>query len=227
MIAPNGDRYGVRAAEPRRDRTVVNHTFTAAFLTVAQYRRWLLPTPPNPPNAADPIEVVQDYFALRVDHAFRHGLVEVTKGCGAAALWYDHTAGTGIPDDGHQLPDTTSPYQVRFAALHAALAKHDPDPARAPHVHLALLATHPDVQEHGHGTRLLAHRHTTLDAQDRASFVESTGPSNRRLFEKAGYEPREPGYPRYSITDEAGAPVLAPMWRTPSLSVSPQRAGPV
>lgn len=164
------------------------------------------------PWLVDPIrdreEIYPPYFTMLTRHALNHGRVEITTDELAVAIWYDsEQLPAEIPDYDTQLAQITAPYTARFAALDDAQRRHHPP--EPPHHYLAFLAVHPLRQRRGYGSRLLQDRHGKLDATGTPAYLEATGPRNRTLYARHGYQ----NLPAYTLARTG--PLLYPMWRVP------------
>ncbi|MGA5304589.1 GNAT family N-acetyltransferase [Nucisporomicrobium flavum] len=159
------------------------------------------------------------YFALLVEQALDHGQVQLindyTAGIAAAAIWFPIACGPPPAAIGYdlRLAKVTGRFAHRFTALDDALHRHHPYDRW--HHYLSHLAVHPDRQQRGLGSALLAHHHTELDATGTPAYLEATGSRNARLYARHGYRPRA----SYRITPDG--PALHPMWRPPTTRSSP------
>ncbi|BCY11079.1 GNAT family N-acetyltransferase [Actinoplanes sp. L3-i22] len=201
----DADIMRVRRAQANdTDVSLVTGILADAFLH-GDLAGWLVPDPDLRAHIYPP------YFRMLAEHAIDHGLVELL-GDNATALWYDldHTPAPAIADYDVQLATITGTALTRFQQLDHAMHQHHPDPSGQPHAYLAFLAVRPGQQGKGLGAALLDHRHIAVDLLDRPAYLEATGPRNRALYRRHGYQPLEP----YEVT--RGGPPLFPMWRPPA-----------
>lgn len=167
--------------------------------------RWLDP---------DPVARMQNtpgYFEIFVEHAVRYGEVYATADAetgrlSGVALWFPYTALIPAPIDyDARLKDVTGDAYDRTCELDAALDARHPVDA---HHYLALLAVHPDHQNHGVGSGLLDRHHARLDRAGIPAYLEANDPRNRDLYLRHGYvSGREIRLP--------DGPAIWPMWRAP------------
>ncbi|GGN82243.1 hypothetical protein GCM10010112_59500 [Actinoplanes lobatus] len=191
----------IRTATPAHQQTI-SELLAEAFLH-GDLADWLIP------HLDARARIYPHYFALHIEHALTHGQIDMTTDAAAAAIWYP-IDGEPLPDLANypqRLTDMTGRFHPRFSALEQAI--HDHHPYDQPHCYLALLAVHPDQQRRGVGSTLLRHRHDQLDATATAAYLEATGPRNRRLYARSGYQP----HPAFHVLD---GPPLYPM-RRPSV----------
>ncbi|MFI6319006.1 GNAT family N-acetyltransferase [Nonomuraea sp. NPDC050556] len=150
-------------------------------------------------------EVLAGQFIIMVEHALAVGQVDVIGAASpvAAAVWFDHTAPVPPPPDyDNRLKAATGQWHSRFLHLDEVLESNHPT---EPHHFLLFLAVHPDHQNHGLGSALLDHHHTTALGGNPA-YLDAASPASRDLYARHGYE----GRPPYDIA--AGARFW-PMWR--------------
>lgn len=148
------------------------------------------------------------YFRIVTEHAFDHGTVQVAADLSAVGVWLS-VPFPDIPDYDRRLAAACGPWTDRYQLLDAAMHHAHPSD-RGPHDYLAFLAVLPEYQRHGLGTALLAHRHATLDAAGRPSYLEASNSRSRNLYTRHGYL-------------DCGAPLdlpyrgerMYPMWRNP------------
>jgi GNAT superfamily N-acetyltransferase len=195
----------VRAADSD-DAPAVAELMTEAFLH-GDLAPWLIP------HLDTRARIYRPYFALLTEQALDHGHVEVAgdgTGVAAVAIWYPIAGGppSAAADYDTRLAEITGPYVHRFIALDDAMHRHHPHDTW--HHYLAFLAVHPDRQQHGLGSALLAHHHAELDATGTPSYLQATGSRNARLYARHGYRPR----PSYRVSGDG--PALHPMWRPPA-----------
>nr|WP_133877163.1 GNAT family N-acetyltransferase [Actinoplanes brasiliensis] len=184
------------------DQQTVSELLAEAFLH-GDLADWLIP------HLDTRARIYPHYFALHVEHALTHGQVEMNEDATAVAIWYaiDGEPLPELPDYSQRLADLTGRFQPRFAALDQAM--HDHHPYDPPHLYLAFLAVHPDLQRRGVGSALLRHRHDQLDETGAAAYLEATGLRNRRLYTRHGYRPQP-------VLRLPAGPPLYPMRRVPT-----------
>jgi ribosomal protein S18 acetylase RimI-like enzyme len=170
--------------------------------------RWLIA------DNAERVGVFPSYFQIFVDHALTYGLIETAPALSAVALWLPSTAPPPAEYD-ERLADACGPHLARFQQLDATFAAHYPV---APHEHLAMLAVHPDRQNTGLGTALLAHRHRQLDWDGTPAYLEASSAGARALYKRHGYRVVSGG----AVPLPHGGPPLWPMRRPPQLADLPE-----
>ncbi|HEV2783206.1 MAG TPA: GNAT family N-acetyltransferase [Actinophytocola sp.] len=168
--------------------------------------------PPTRWLVADPVERerrLDAQFVILVEHALRHGHVEVTSDGAAAAVWFhnDGAEPPPPPDYDERLAAAAGPHLPRFRALDDAFAAHHP---HEPHHHLAFLAVRPDRQRRGLGSLLLSRHHRRLDEAGIPAYLEASTTRSRDLYLRHGYELT--GDPFHLPED---GPPFWPMWRVP------------
>jgi GNAT superfamily N-acetyltransferase len=192
----------IRDAEPGDAATVVD-VLVDAFLPdpVAD---WLIAHEPTGR------QVYPAYSQMMFDYTLTHGgTIHVTADRSGAAVWLPHTD-TTIGDGGvyeRLLADACGMHADRFRLLNATLAHHQP---QQPHHYLAYLGVTFSRRNRGTGSRLLAHQHATLDAENTPAYLVATTTRSRDLYLRHGYQPR----PAIRLP-LAGGPTLWPMWRDP------------
>jgi ribosomal protein S18 acetylase RimI-like enzyme len=151
--------------------------------------------------------VMRDYFAIAVEHAFHHGVIETLPDRSAVAVWFDNTRPAPPPAD-YELRRMTAcgKWTERFVYLDGLLERHHP---REPHHHLAFLAVAPNAQGTGRGTTLIRHHHASLDAAGIPAYLEAASQRLVPYYEQHGYTKGEPFYLA------AGGPAFWPMTREP------------
>ena len=163
------------------------------------------------PSKEDRLPVMADFFTLYTEHAFKYGRIDVIddaygQGHAAVAVWFDNTSEAPAPADYEKrLGDLAGEYLDRFVALDELFDKHHPTD---PHWHLAFLAVHPEHQDHGLGSKLMAHTHADLDAAGVPAYLEATNANNVRLYRRSGYADMEP----FEMLLPDGTPFFR-MWR--------------
>ncbi len=161
---------------------------------------------------ADPAaraKIFPGYFRLYVEHAIAAGIVHITPGRAAAALWLRVGADPAGQPAGYaeRLAAATSPWTNRFLAFDAALETRHP--AGTAHHHLAILAVRPGRQGQGTGTALLHACHQALDRDGAPAYLEASDLRTRRLYLRHGYADHGPPI---RLPD---GPLMYPMWREP------------
>jgi GNAT superfamily N-acetyltransferase len=153
--------------------------------------------------------VAFNYFSILVDHALRHGFIDITGDVSGVAVWYPRT-GNPLPEPAAyalRLADASGPWLDRFIMLDDALALRQPD---RPHHHLAFLAVAPGHQGHGIGTVLLQHHHRRLAAEGVPAYAVASSPRNRDLYVRHGFRTAGP----FRLPDHG--PPLWPMQYDPT-----------
>lgn len=172
-----------------------------------------VPIPPAVWLVADPEERrhrLAANFVILVEHAFRHGHVELTGDQTAAAVWFHHDDGAQLPppqDYDARLAAAAGPHLDRFTAIDDAFAAHHP---HGVHHHLGFLAVRPEHQHQGIGSLLMAAHHERLDRTGTPSYLEASSTGARDLYLRHGYRLlAEP----FQLPD---GPPFWPMWRDPA-----------
>ncbi|MFL6144372.1 MAG: GNAT family N-acetyltransferase [Labedaea sp.] len=172
-----------------------------------------VPLPPTVWLIADPEERrrrLAAHFVILVEHAFRHGHVELTGEHTAAAVWFHHDGEAELPPPpayDARLAAAAGPHLDRFVALDDAFAAHHP---HGVHHHLAFLAVRPEHQNQSIGSRLMAAHHERLDRTGTPAYLEASSAEARDLYLRHGYRLR--GEP-FHLPD---GPPFWPMWRAPA-----------
>ena len=191
-------------AQPR-DANILSHLIALAFHDLAP-SVWLIP------DADARGRLLPGYFRLLVHEAMTLGRVYTTSDHAAVALWLPapQDVEPEASDYDAQLAATTGIWADRFRIFDALLAKHHVH--GTDHDHLAILAVHPEHQQQGLGSALLAAHHARLDAEDppRAAYLEASDATTRQLYLRRGYS--DVGDP---IALPSGA-CMFPMVRRPS-----------
>ncbi|MBL7261691.1 GNAT family N-acetyltransferase [Paractinoplanes lichenicola] len=163
------------------------------------------------PPLDDRLKVMADFFTLLTEHAQKYGRVDVIDlpdggGLAATAVWFDYTREAPDPEAYEErLNALAGEYIDRFVALDLLFEKHHPHDA---HWHLAFLAVHPDHQEHGLGSKLMARTHEELDKAGVPAYLEATNHNNVRLYHRVGYADMDP----FEMLLPDGTPFYR-MWR--------------
>lgn len=164
------------------------------------------------PSLDDRLKVMADFFTLLTEHAQKYGRVDVIdlpggSGLAATAVWFDYTKESPDPETYEErLKALAGEYIDRFVALDLLFEKHHPHDA---HWHLAFLAVHPDHQEHGLGSQLMARTHEELDKAGVPAYLEATNLNNVRLYRRTGYADMDP----FEMLLPDGTPFYR-MWRS-------------
>lgn len=188
------------------DANALSHVIAQSFHNLAP-STWLIP------DSDARARLFPGYFRLFAVHeAITRGLVYTNTGRTAIALWLP-SAPRDEPapaDYEEKLAATIGIWTERFRIFDALLAKHHPH--GIDHDHLAILAVHPDHQNRGIGSALLAAHHERLDAEDppRAAYLEASDATTRELYLRHGYS--DHGTP---IRLPVGPPMF-PMLRHPA-----------
>jgi hypothetical protein len=166
-----------------RDAGPLSRVIAQAFHDLAP-SKWLIP------DSDARARLLPGYFRLFAVHeAITRGVVYTTTGRNAVALWLPPAArDEPAPADYEKyLAASTGIWTERFRTFDELLAKHHPHDID--HDHLAILAVHPDHQNRGIGSALLAAHHKRLDAADppRAAYLEASDATTRELYLRHGY----------------------------------------
>lgn len=189
----------IRRAAPE-DAPQVARLIATAFAPLAAVN-WLLPEPSVRP------QIMTADFLILVEHALKHGHVDVIDQSRAAAVWFDRTVEVPEPEDyDRRLTGACGEWTDRFRVLDELFEENHPE---EPHHHLALLAVDPARQGGGLGSALLRHHHAALDGAGTAAYLEASSPASRDLYLRHGYELRE----TFALPDGTE---FWPMWRPAS-----------
>jgi len=183
------------------DLRVLASVVAGAFHPLA-VARWLVP------DEMQRLRMFPQYFAILLEHALVHGVVDITAGREAVAAWLPHT-GAPLPpprDYDRRLAEVAGGWLNRFTVFDALLEEHHPG---RPHHYLALLAVRPDRQGQGLGTALLGEHHAHLDETGLPAYLEASSRASRALYLRHGYVPH--GHPLVL----PNGPLLYPLMRQP------------
>jgi len=149
------------------------------------------------------------FWRLAIDGALRYPWVWLTEGGEAAAVWIP-PGGTEMSTEQEEvfvdlareeLGEGAESYLERLSRFAEA------HPKTEPHYYLSLLGTHPAHRGRGIGMQLMAHNLAIIDAEHRASYLESSNPSNDGRYVSVGFETVG------TFTFPGGEPVVTTMWR--------------
>lgn len=205
---PTGSPDIVRIRAARlADAPQVSELLTAAFL-VSPVGDWLIP------DLTTRQTVYRRFFRIHVDHALRHGRIDLTHDGDGAAVWLPHPSRVGEPHDyGARLAAACGPWLRRFELLdEVSTARH---PATWHH-YLAFIGVHPDRQCEGIGSTLLADHTARLDQRQIPAYLEASTPHSRDLYLRHGFRVVDAG----PIAMPEDGPPIWPMWRTPTTTSS-------
>jgi len=165
--------------------------------------RWLVP----PPDRR--VAVLAASYAIHVENALAHGVVEIVGQYEGVAVWFPRLDPPAPPPAGYdeRLAAACGPYTPRFRQLDAAFEAHYPHDEV--HHHLAFLAAAPGGRDQGVGTALLRHHHEVLDEAGLPAYLEASNERARELYVREGYRADDP----FHLPD--GGPPVWPMWRKP------------
>jgi ribosomal protein S18 acetylase RimI-like enzyme len=140
-----------------------------------------------------------------------HGDTYTTDNAVAGAVW---TPPGAEEDDklGDRLAEISGPDAERLLAAFALMEANHP---HQPHHYLFLLATRPEMQSHGIGSRLLRPVLEQCDRDATPAYLEATSENSRRLYLRHGFEP-------VGEIRLPGGPSMWPMWREPSERSAPR-----
>lgn len=150
-------------------------------------------------------------FGTGVRIAAREGVVELTAGGEAAALWappgFVKTDGMrGFLDDLRGLWSSWRALRggtARAGRFYQTMLRGRPD---EPHWYLAAIGTRPGARGRGAASALLAKQLTECDGQGLVAYLESSNAANLPLYERHGFEVLR------KVTFE-GSPPIWPMLR--------------
>lgn len=188
---------------PMHDRDVSGaaETLAAAFQDDPVFS-WCVPT------ASRRAAILPGFFGLAIDAVLPGGEATVVADGRAAALWVPPST-PAVPDPdafANAVADLLGDDVDRTFALMEMLDEHHPT---EPHRFLWFVGTRPAAQGQGYGSALLREMLAIGDAEGTATYLDATSESNRRLYERHGFEV----VGRHTV---AGSPPLWAMRRPPN-----------
>ncbi|MFG1928973.1 GNAT family N-acetyltransferase [Cryptosporangium sp. NPDC048952] len=132
--------------------------------------------------------VLLDYFSILIDHALRHGVVQVIDGShapAAVAAWLTPASPSEPANYAARRRAAAGVWTDRFELLDDALAGVH----LADHHHLVMLATRTGQQNQGPGSALLAHRLAELDRRDEPACLSAASPRSVPFYTRHGFVP--------------------------------------
>lgn len=194
-------QHGVRKAEVA-DRRTVSAAITAAFFD-DPVTNWLVPDRSARPAVLPPL------FDLYFDLFQPHGETYRTEDGYGAALWLppgrELIAPADVDEFVRRTAEAAGPFTDRMLELGEFFEAHAP---AEPHWHLQLLAVVPQQQGRGLGSALMEAVFPRLDRDGEATYLESTTPRSRALYERHGFE----CFGEITLPD---GPTMWQMWRAP------------
>ncbi|MGH9222876.1 MAG: GNAT family N-acetyltransferase [Acidimicrobiales bacterium] len=167
---------------------------------------WLLP------DECRRAEILEPLFRLYVDAYIPHDELYLAADGAGTAVWlppgHKLLSPEGEEAYGAKVVEIAGPDADRLFQLEETFAVYHP---MAPHYYPNFVSVAPWAQGRGIGTALLR---TVLDRADEEgvpSYLESTSPRNRRLYERLGYVCQG----EFTLPD--GGPRLSQMWREPQV----------
>jgi len=158
---------------------------------------WLVPDPQQRPG------VLHAWYTILIEHALRHGQVDLLADRSAAAIWLDRTRPVPAPDHFlRRLTGTCGKHAIAVLRYEQLLETQRPATG---HLQLAVLAA-PGPKR---AAVLLAHRHQRLDQMRIAAHGIAGSLDELRLMTAVGYLPGE----AFPLPD--GGPSMWPLWRPP------------
>lgn len=158
--------------------------------------RWLFP------GAARRWEVQPAFLGTFATLAVASGgMVSLRHDGAAATVWLP---GGAAEDDLSHFGMLTAEEAERFVRLSELMADNRPD--HGEHMHLQLIAVHPDHQRRGVGGELLAHDLACVDARGTPAYLEASSWLSTALYRRHGFvftgkpfgpEPRTRMYPMW------------------------------
>jgi ribosomal protein S18 acetylase RimI-like enzyme len=149
--------------------------------------------PPSVWLVAEPdmrIEILRNYFALQVEHAFKYGHVDMLEDKSAVAVWFHHTSIVPEPDDyPRRLRAACKNWTERFLRMEQLLHAGMPED---PLHHLAFLAVSTGKRGTGRGTALLAHHLADLDRAGLLAYLEAASKPLTGYYEQVGFHRARP-----------------------------------
>ena len=138
--------------------------------------------------------------------AFEKGSAHYVDGHRGAALWLPPGSHPDEEALGALIESTTSgELRADVFAIFEQMAAYHP---REPHWHLPLIGVDPAQQGKGYGGALLRHALEACDREGIHAYLEATSPSNRRLYERYGFE-------TVATIQVGTSPTVCPMVRKP------------
>jgi GNAT superfamily N-acetyltransferase len=165
--------------------------------------RWLIDDDPS-----DRQRIMRPYFTMLARLGLDAGVVYVSGAFDSVSVWMDATAPMPAPPDepDQALVELCGRHIGRFHALdHVLYAAQQHLP---PHQHLWFLATRPEHQGRGLGSRVLETHHSVLDRAGVPSYLDASSRESRRLYLRHGYQDAAPPF-----RPPDGGPPMFPMWR--------------
>ncbi|MFD9701233.1 hypothetical protein [Lentzea sp. NPDC059081] len=173
--------------------------------------------------------IMQGNVSMWAKHALDYGEVHLAThsvlGTGpqaalvshAAAIWLHYDRADGSPPPlpvryRERLAADCGRYAHAFAQLDEMLDKHHPAD-RGPHHYLAFLAA--ARSGHGHGSALLSHHLSFLDARELGAYLVAADARSRDLYARFGFEVLHPALELPHADGRGPAHVMYPMWRDP------------
>lgn len=182
--------------------TVASHGDAADLAGIAAAATWDTPTAKW--LVTDPHQrpgVLHAWYTILIEHALRHGRVDLLTDRSAAAIWLDRTRPVPAPSGFlRRLTATCGRHAVPILRYEQLLEQHRP---RTLHHQLAVLAS-PSPER---AAVLLAHRHERLDRMSVAAQSTAGSLEQLHLMTAAGYQPGA------SLRLPDGGPPIWPLWR--------------
>jgi GNAT superfamily N-acetyltransferase len=188
-----------------RDVPTVSETLGRAFLADPVFN-WIVP------DEAQLRGTIAGFFRLFCKAVQPYDEIHVAAQGIGAALWVPAGRPPVVPEFEEAFTEEAlalaAEYAPRLGSLMEVMEQHHPT---EPHQYLWFLGVNPLWQGRGIGSALLQPVLDRLDRKSTPAYLEATSPSNRRLYERHGFDV-------VGVIDEHGGAPLWPMWREPRAS---------
>ena len=147
-----------------------------------------------------------DFVRALGGRAFGHGSAHCLPGHLGAALWLP----PGVHPDEDAIVDVIqrTVAEEQRDAMFAVAEQMDRFHPNEPHWYLPFIGVDPGHQRKGYGSELLRHTLAACDRGGVPAYLESTNPTNTRLYERHGFE-------AIGTIKVGTAPPIVPMVRVP------------
>ena len=155
--------------------------------------------------------LLPEFFALFTRAFLRHHQSYTSTGdVVAAALWAPPggvpVGGEDAEELGRRIEALAGPDAPRFLGVNKLFDDHHP---HGSYWYLQFLGVAPAWRGQGIGSALMAPVLARCDREGARAYLDATSERNKRLYERHGFEAKEPFAP-------PGGPPLWPMWRQPA-----------
>jgi hypothetical protein len=170
-----------RSAVVPADRADIPHlaALATAYTWDSPAAAWLVPAVQQRPC------VLLAWYCIVIEHALRHGHVDLTTDRQGAAIWVDGTRPiTSSQEQLRRLTSSCGRYAVAILQYQQLLSRHRSTSA---HLHLIALAGDPVVS-----AQLLARRHHANDRSGLPAYTVVSDNEHAAVLSAAGYRPTNP-----------------------------------